>query len=544
MPRLEDLLEGEKRGILPPQLQGELDEARKRGLIPSIKTAPVVTPATAQPQGQNIPISTIGSTGMMGSSMAGVGGDPRMTPNFKELDDYVRVVADWISYGTADEFAAWMGKQTGRKAGTYAELLEKERVRDSEIPLGTRILGMLTGAGLTGRFASLARLNMFTKGGSMLGNVGRGGAFAGVSGAVYGAGSGTGGVRSRLEQASLGAATGLGVGGTVGAIGTKLAQKTAIPQTAELYKKAQKAYRASEKEGVIISQGSVNNLVKDFERKVRDWGFNAKLYPRAAAALEEVKNSAGKTLTLKDADLLRQIIRRAGIAPDKGEGWMSGRMVELFDDFIGGLKPADLVRGEGAKAIRSLKKARKLWGRYRKADALEKLVERAKIRAPNFVGSGRENALRTEFRAFAMNPRKMRGYNKTERAAIERVAKGGKIGNILRGIGRGAVRGPVSAMTPIALGATGQGPLAGAYIGAAELSRLLATGSTSKNVRLAIEAARAGGKIPRSMKPPAFRGMMGPAATFGTRALTPTREEGIPAWLRDILDRSRRGSPR
>lgn len=33
--RLEDLLEAERRGLLPPDLQNDLNEARNRGLIPN-----------------------------------------------------------------------------------------------------------------------------------------------------------------------------------------------------------------------------------------------------------------------------------------------------------------------------------------------------------------------------------------------------------------------------------------------------------------------------------------------------------------------------
>ena len=46
-------------------------------------------------------------------------------------------------------------------------------------------------------------------------------------------------------------------------------------------------------------------------------------------------------------------------------------------------------------------------------------------RAAQFSGSGFENALRTEFRNLAQNPKRLRGFSAEEQAAIRRVARGG-----------------------------------------------------------------------------------------------------------------------
>ena len=51
--RLELLLEAERRGILPPDAQSSLDEARTRGLLgdePQPTTAPVTPPAIPTPR--------------------------------------------------------------------------------------------------------------------------------------------------------------------------------------------------------------------------------------------------------------------------------------------------------------------------------------------------------------------------------------------------------------------------------------------------------------------------------------------------------------
>src|SRR5690606_18202419 len=149
-------------------------------------------------------------------------------------------------------------------------------------------------------------------------------------------------------------------------------------------------------------------------------------------------------------------------APD--EARIASIMKDALDDFVQRLRPGDVLAGDPIKGASALKVARDLWARGSKADAIENLIERARNRAGQFSGSGYENALRTEFRAFVRNRRNLRGFTADERAALQRVARGGPIENALRYLGKLAPTGIVSAALSGGAGAAMGGPVGAAAL--------------------------------------------------------------------------------
>jgi hypothetical protein len=121
------------------------------------------------------------------------------------------------------------------------------------------------------------------------------------------------------------------------------------------------------------------------------------------------------------------------------------------------------------------------------------LVDRAGIRAGQFSGSGFENALRTEFRGLALNQKRIRGFTRAERAAIEKVASGGPIANALRFVGKFAPRGVISTAIAAGGGAVIGGPLGAVVFPViAEIARASATKVTRTAAERASEIARSG----------------------------------------------------
>jgi hypothetical protein len=116
------------------------------------------------------------------------------------------------------------------------------------------------------------------------------------------------------------------------------------------------------------------------------------------------------------------------------------------------------------------------------------------LSAPNFSGSGAENAVRTEFRTLAKNTAKMRTFTPAERSAIERVAKGGPIGNTLRMLGKFAPTGVVSSALSGGAGYAVGGPVGAVALPAAGFAaRQGATAATLGNARAASETILRGG---------------------------------------------------
>jgi hypothetical protein len=168
---------------------------------------------------------------------------------------------------------------------------------------------------------------------------------------------------------------------------------------------------------------------------------------------------------------------------------------DKLDEFVESPPQGAVISGRGPEGAEALRQARDFYSRMRKSDVIEDLIKDAELSAPNFSGSGLENALRTQFRNLAKNDRKMRLFTQEERAAIEAVAKGSGMANALRFIGRFAPTGVVSTGigggAGAGVGAFFGGPV-GAGIGAAVVPAVGMTGRLGATALTRSAASRAG----------------------------------------------------
>jgi len=419
------------------------------------------------------------------------------------VDDAVRSVASGMTFGLADEIVA--GGKAALGQGSYGENVAQERARDAEISPWLRIPAEIAGGVATGTGLARGGLTLLNATKPTMGSmVGRGAA----EGAGYGALSGFGhgeGLEDSLAGAGRGAVVGGALGAGAGVVGAKMAQGTArkaIPAKEALKEQSSAAYDAARKAGLTVTPESFDNAIRRIGGKAIAEGIDKDLHPMATAALRRLMGSRGKPLTLPELDTLRQILRDAASSNSAGERRIAKKLVEKFDDYLNDLTPKDVKSADALRAVPALNKARDLWSRFRKAEVVEGLVERARTRAAGqFSGSGFENALRTEFRQLALNERRMRTFTREEQEAIRRVANGGKLENFMRFIGRFAPTGVVSAAGGAYLGGTIGGTLGGT-VGAAALpaiglgARGVATAMTNRNAQAVSDLIRSGGVMP------------------------------------------------
>lgn len=386
---------------------------------------------------------------------------------------------------------------------------------------------------ITGNIAATAPLLPATGPTTMLQAIGQGARTGATIGSLTPA-AGEDFWKEKTLQTGLGAATGAVTGAAAKKVGDVLANRAfrkSIPTTETLRAQADDLYTAAKASGVSIKDTAFSGAVSKMRGAAQGQLVNKTLHPDATAALDVLEQAAktNKPLSLAEADQFRQIIKDAAASLKPADRRIAMKMLDEFDDFLGKLGPKDVVAGDPKAAVETLSKARDLWSRFRKGDELERLIERAGIRAQGqFSGSGFENALRTEFRQLAMNRNKMRLYTEAERDAIEKVAKGGPVGNVLRAIGRFAGRGPVSAVLTGGAGAHLGGPAGtAAALAAGEVGRQGATALTNRNAIRAAELMRAGG-IPQLALSPAqqqmTRGSMIGGGLLGSR-MTPEMQE-------------------
>lgn len=134
----------------------------------------------------------------------------------RRVDDFVRGVADTVTFGYADEIAAKMdalvgGGQSGKT--NYKDAVAAQRERDAQGG-AERIAGQIGGAFVPGAAAVGAVRAVPTAG--RLARAGAGAATGAVQGGLYGSGSAEEG--QRLEGAAKGALTGAAVGGVLGGV--------------------------------------------------------------------------------------------------------------------------------------------------------------------------------------------------------------------------------------------------------------------------------------------------------------------------------------
>ena len=131
---------------------------------------------------------------------------------------------------------------------------------------------------------------------------------------------------------------------------------------------------------------------------------------------------------------VRRTFQSAAGSADGAERRIGTIMLKAFDDFVEPLAP-------------QFKEANALYSRAMKGRVIEEAVDLAGNRAGQFTGSGFENALHTEFRRLNRDIIKgrLKGLTADQISAIKKVAEGGPVENVLRGIGKAAPTGIVSA---------------------------------------------------------------------------------------------------
>lgn len=263
-----------------------------------------------------------------------------------------------------------------------------------------------------------------------------------------------------------------------------------VPSLEQIKTDAAAAYKRADEAGIVVQDNSLKGLKTRVTTIAKKEGLDRDLHPDSAAVLKKITQSKGN-LTLSELETLRKVANDARGSMKPADQRIAGKIVDEIDDYIDNLSDTDIVAGDATKA-KALKEARSLYSRQKKAEEINDLVERAKISAPNFSGSGMENALRTEFRNLAKNKNRMRRFTPEEQAAIKKVATGGPLENTMRFIGKFAPTGVVSGILTGGAGAMIGGPLGAALPLAGLGGRAAATRMTMKNVTAAEELMRRG----------------------------------------------------
>jgi hypothetical protein len=336
-----------------------------------------------------------------------------------------------------------------------------------------------------------------------------GGLGAGVYGFMEGEGGKDNRVDSGLKSAVLGAGLGLAAPGISRLIGEfvrgsaaktgKKAFTAAAPTVDDLVSQAGAKYDEATAAGITASGRQTKGVsdraiqILQGEGLVSPSGAVPKGYTKVTDAIDMLNDFADSTMTPQQMQNVRIMLADAARSPGN-EGRIGRRIIQEFDRVMEPLAP-------------QIKEGNAIYARAMRGKEIEKTIELAGSTAGQFTGSGFENALRKEFRRLEkmIIKEKLPGYSADQIAAISRVARGGKVENLARDIGKAAPTGIVSAGMgggiPFLIGNAIGGPTAGAVAGLGTMAtggiaRKLATGMQTRNAELAAALVKMGQKLP------------------------------------------------
>jgi plasmid stabilization system protein ParE len=325
-----------------------------------------------------------------------------------------------------------------------------------------------------------------------------------------------------------------GLMGVIPGIGTAKSLKAgraAIPTRPEIKAASSAAYKRAEQSGGMLPQSDLGGFVQQAEKMLGGEAFDKGLHPNTLAALtrlyEDASNPQIAGHSVQGAEVLRRVIASAETkalkSPDGADdARLAGKLLDDFDDFVEQQLPTSSAE---------YRQARTLWNVQRKSQDIEQLFERAQNQAGQFSVSGMENALRTQFKQLADNPRRFRRFSEDERSAILKVVRGGPVQHSLRLLGKFAPTGTVPAIASLAaegvVPGLGLGLAATGLAGRAGASFLRNRAATSVDELIRSKAVPAMGPGPARGQPLPQLGYL-PAASL---AIEPPADQSFADWL-------------
>ena len=233
--------------------------------------------------------------------------------------------------------------------------------------------------------------------------------------------------------------------------------------------------------------------------------------PKAFAVLKEIENMAAPGIApdMMEIEGLRRQLSALAKSPEGTERFFAALMREKLDDAINALKPADVISGDPAAAMKTLTDARSLWQRAKKVDLIDDLMERAKDAAgANYTSAGLMTAVRQKFRALAGRSDFKALFNSAERDAIRQIVRGTKTDAVIRILGKLDPRSPL--MGILTGGIAVQNPVLGGAMAATGIAgKALASRAAQKSVDKLSQMVATG-----AVPPTAPSGLNVPLATF------------------------------
>lgn len=248
------------------------------------------------------------------------------------------------------------------------------------------------------------------------------------------------------------------------------------PEVRQLKKVARQVYDEIDNSGVSLKPGSYDRMLENVEQATKKSGLDARVTPRAAGALEVLRDATGRGVNIGEVDTLRKVAQNVAKNIDPTESALGNIIVSEIDDFLDNLKASDINKGteSAAKTGKKFKAARKLWGRARRSELIQEAIEKGEKRA-----SGAENGIRIELDKITRNKKLSKFFPKDELKAINDVVKGDFAQNMTKLVGRFGFSEGRATNVLSALSGVGAGGVVGGGLGAVAVPTI---GTVSRSI--------------------------------------------------------------
>jgi hypothetical protein len=214
------------------------------------------------------------------------------------------------------------------------------------------------------------------------------------------------------------------------------------PTTEALAQRSSELFNVAKQSGVELNAKDFATNMASIAKDLRNEGYDPRLYPKLAVAVEELTN-AQIPKDFNELSTLRKFIQNAQRSTEPQERKLATTLKEDFDAYVSTIPESSIVGGD-KQGLTAWKEARDTYSKLSKSEIFTNMLERAELDKSKFTQSGTENSLATQLRNLAKNDKQMRLFTKAEQEAIKEAAKGGTMQNLLKFYGRFTPSGPVS----------------------------------------------------------------------------------------------------
>ena len=204
------------------------------------------------------------------------------------------------------------------------------------------------------------------------------------------------------------------------------------PNIEQLKDAARGVYKELDNSGVRIRADRYEQLVNKIAVATKKEGLDFRVTPRAAGAIDILRDSVGRAPSLTEIDTLRKVAQKVAKNIDPTESSLGVQIISELDDFLDGISAKDLSASgiDPTKISPKYNAARQLWGRARRSETITDAIDKGSRAA-----SGLENGIRSEFNRI-INSKKSKFFPKEELASMQAVVDGDFTKNILKHVGK------------------------------------------------------------------------------------------------------------